>query len=40
MQRGNGLQDKRVVVLGGLSGIGLAVAERGVAGSERHYRLQ
>ena len=27
MQRGNGLQDKRVVVLGGSSGIGLAVAE-------------
>src|ERR1700728_3986849 len=28
MQRGNGLQDKRVVVLGGSSGIGLAVAEQ------------
>ncbi|HUD66065.1 MAG TPA: SDR family oxidoreductase [Candidatus Sulfotelmatobacter sp.] len=28
MQRGNGLQHKRVVVLGGSSGIGLAVAER------------
>ena len=28
MQRGNGLQHKRVVVLGGSSGIGLAVAEQ------------
>jgi NAD(P)-dependent dehydrogenase (short-subunit alcohol dehydrogenase family) len=28
MQRENGLQDKRVVVLGGTSGIGLAVAEQ------------
>ena len=28
MQRGNGLQDKRVVVLGGSSGIGLEVAEQ------------
>jgi NAD(P)-dependent dehydrogenase (short-subunit alcohol dehydrogenase family) len=28
MQRENGLQDKRVVVLGGSSGIGLAVAEQ------------
>jgi len=28
MQRGNGLQNKRVVVLGGSSGIGLAVAEQ------------
>ena len=28
MQRGNSLQDKRVVVLGGSSGIGLAVAEQ------------
>jgi len=28
MQHGNGLQDKRVVVLGGSSGIGLAVAEQ------------
>src|SRR3981081_4546305 len=32
MQRGNGLQDKRVVVLGGSSGIGLAVAQQ--AGSQ------
>jgi NAD(P)-dependent dehydrogenase (short-subunit alcohol dehydrogenase family) len=28
MHRGNGLQDKRVVVVGGSSGIGLAVAEQ------------
>src|SRR3979490_863621 len=28
MQRGNGLQNKRVVILGGSSGIGLAVAEQ------------
>src|SRR3989454_6060638 len=28
MQRGNGLQDKRVVVLGGSSGIGLEVAKQ------------
>src|SRR5579862_3697744 len=28
MQRGNGLEHKRVVVLGGSSGIGLAVAEQ------------
>jgi NAD(P)-dependent dehydrogenase (short-subunit alcohol dehydrogenase family) len=31
MQQGNGLQDKRVVVLGGSSGIGLAVAEQAAA---------
>ena len=31
MQRGNGLQNKRVVVLGGSSGIGLAVAEQAAA---------
>ncbi|HXN28047.1 MAG TPA: SDR family oxidoreductase [Candidatus Acidoferrales bacterium] len=31
MQQGNGLQDKRVVVLGGSSGIGLAVAELAAA---------
>src|SRR3981081_3980753 len=28
MQRGNGLQNKRVVILGGSSGVGLAVAEQ------------
>src|SRR6202046_4237199 len=28
MQQGNGLQSKRVVILGGSSGIGLAVAEQ------------
>ena len=28
MPQGNGLQDKRVVILGGSSGIGLAVAEQ------------
>jgi NAD(P)-dependent dehydrogenase (short-subunit alcohol dehydrogenase family) len=28
MQRGNGLQQERVVVVGGSSGIGLAVAEQ------------
>ena len=28
MQQGNGLQDKRVVILGGSSGIGLAVAQQ------------
>ena len=28
MQQGNGLQNKRVVILGGSSGIGLAVAEQ------------
>ena len=33
MQQGNGLQDKRVVVLGGSSGIGLAVAKQ--AASQR-----
>ena len=39
--QGNGLQHKRVVVLGGSSGIGLAGGRAGgVAGSERHYRLQ
>jgi NAD(P)-dependent dehydrogenase (short-subunit alcohol dehydrogenase family) len=31
MQRGNGLQHKRVVVVGGSSGIGLAVAEQAAA---------
>src|SRR5580700_4353633 len=31
MQQGNGLQDKRVVVLGGSSGIGLAVAQLAAA---------
>jgi NADP-dependent 3-hydroxy acid dehydrogenase YdfG len=31
MQRGNGLQHKRVVVLGGSSAIGLAVAEQGAS---------
>ena len=34
MQRGNGLQDKRVVVLGGSSGIGLGGRQAGgIAGS-------
>jgi NAD(P)-dependent dehydrogenase (short-subunit alcohol dehydrogenase family) len=28
MQQGNGLQAKRVIILGGSSGIGLAVAEQ------------
>jgi len=28
MRRGSGLQDKRVIILGGSSGIGLAVAEQ------------
>jgi NAD(P)-dependent dehydrogenase (short-subunit alcohol dehydrogenase family) len=28
MQRGNGLQDKRAIILGGSSGIGLAIAEQ------------
>ena len=28
MRQGNSLQDKRVIVLGGSSGIGLAVAEQ------------
>jgi NAD(P)-dependent dehydrogenase (short-subunit alcohol dehydrogenase family) len=31
MHRGNGLQDKRVVVVGGSSGIGLAVAQQAAA---------
>ena len=31
MHQGNGLQDKRVVVLGGSSGIGLAVAQLAAA---------
>ena len=31
MQQGNGLQNKRVVILGGSSGIGLAVAEQAAA---------
>lgn len=30
MQQGNGLQGKRVIILGGSSGIGLAVAGRTV----------
>ena len=35
MQRGNGLQDKRLVVMGGSSGIGLAVAEQATAQGAR-----
>ena len=31
MQQGNGFEDKRVVILGGSSGIGLAVAEQAVS---------
>jgi NAD(P)-dependent dehydrogenase (short-subunit alcohol dehydrogenase family) len=47
MQRGNGLQHKRVVVVGGSSGIGLAVAQRAasqgaevVIASSNHARVQ
>jgi NAD(P)-dependent dehydrogenase (short-subunit alcohol dehydrogenase family) len=47
MLRGNGLQDKRVVVVGGSSGIGLAVSEQAalqgahvVIASSNHERIQ
>jgi NAD(P)-dependent dehydrogenase (short-subunit alcohol dehydrogenase family) len=47
MQRGNGLQRKRVVVVGGSSGIGLAVAQQAAAqgaevviASSNHARVQ
>jgi NAD(P)-dependent dehydrogenase (short-subunit alcohol dehydrogenase family) len=47
MLRGNGLQDKRVVVVGGSSGIGLAVSEQAalqgahvVIVSSNHERIQ
>jgi hypothetical protein len=40
MRRGNSLQDKRVIVLGGSSGIGLEVAKQAASQGGRRHRFQ